>query len=83
LGLQSAFTPLTPCSRTPFLAAVGKPFQGVAAVDGEPKVMKRIKIGFTFDHRYIDGYHSAKIARRFTKIFENPETHSNIFNPLH
>jgi len=72
LGLQSAFVPLTPCSRTPLLVAVGKPFDGIAVVNGQPGVQQRIKLTVTFDHRYIDGYHGAKIVRRFTKIFENP-----------
>ncbi|MCF7849376.1 MAG: 2-oxo acid dehydrogenase subunit E2, partial [Kiritimatiellales bacterium] len=71
--------PLTPCSRTPFLAAVGKPFEGVVAVDGEVRVMQRVKIGFTFDHRYIDGFHGAKVLRRFAKVFENPKAHINVF----
>jgi pyruvate/2-oxoglutarate dehydrogenase complex dihydrolipoamide acyltransferase (E2) component len=79
LGLKSAFTPLTPVSRTPFLAAVGKPFDEVVAIDGEVGIQKRIKIGFTFDHRYIDGYHGAKLLRRFTKVFEAPGKHSDIF----
>jgi pyruvate dehydrogenase E2 component (dihydrolipoamide acetyltransferase) len=79
LGLQNALVPLTPCSRTPLLIAVGKPFEGVTAVDGEVRVMQRIKIGITFDHRYIDGYHGSKIVRRFTKIFEAPEKHAGLF----
>lgn len=79
LGLKSAFTPLTPVSRTPFLAAVGKPFDGVVAIDGQPVVQQRIKIGFTFDHRYIDGFHGAKMLRHFTKVFENPDNHSSLF----
>lgn len=79
LGLESAFTPLTAVSRTPFLAAVGKPFDGIVAVNGRPVVQKRIKIGFTFDHRYIDGFHGAKIMRFFKKIFENPENYADLF----
>lgn len=79
LGLQSAFVPLTPCARTPLLVAVGKPFEGIGVVDGEPNVMQRIKIGITFDHRYIDGYHGAKVVRYFTKLFETPHQHAARF----
>jgi len=79
LGLQNAFVPLTPCARTPLLVAVGKPFEGVGVVNGEATVMQRIKINVTFDHRYIDGYHGAKIVRRFSKIFENPEKFAALF----
>lgn len=79
LGLDSAFTALTAVSRTPFLAAVGKPYDGVVAVDGQPTVQKRIKIGFTVDHRYIDGFHGAKTLRFFRKIFENPEKYTDVF----
>jgi pyruvate dehydrogenase E2 component (dihydrolipoamide acetyltransferase) len=79
LGLQSAFTPLTPCARTPFVAAVGKPFDGIVAMDGTPRVQKRIKIGFTFDHRYIDGYHGAKLLRHFIRVFEVPDKYTDLF----
>jgi len=79
LGLQSAFVPLTPVARTPFLTAVGKPFEGVVVNDGKPVVQQRLKIGFTFDHRYIDGFHGAKFIRYFTKVFENPDTYSSLF----
>lgn len=79
LGLRSAFTPLTPCARTPFLATVGKPFEGVVAVQGEVCVQQRVKIGFTFDHRHIDGFHGAKFLRHFTKVFEHPEKYAPLF----
>jgi pyruvate dehydrogenase E2 component (dihydrolipoamide acetyltransferase) len=78
LGLQCAFVPLTPVARTPFLLAVGKPFEGVVVVDDKPAVQQRIKIGFTFDHRYIDGFHGAKFIRYFTKVFEAPANHSGV-----
>ena len=80
LGLQNAFVPLTPCARTPLLVAIGKPFEGIGVVDKKPKVMQRLKIGVTFDHRYIDGYHGAKIVRRFNKIFEKPDQFSHLFS---
>ena len=79
LGLQSAFTPLTPVARTAFLAAIGKPFEGVVAVDGQIQTQKRVKIGFTFDHRHIDGYHGARLLRHFTKLFEAPYKYMDIF----
>ena len=80
LGMRSAFTPLTPVARTPFLAAVGKPFDGVVAIDGKVCIQKRIKIGFTFDHRYIDGYHGSRLLRHFIKVFEAPEKFSTLFS---
>ena len=83
LGLQNAFVPLTPCARTPLLVAIGKPFEGLAAVGGEVCVLQRIKIGVTFDHRYIDGYHGAKVVRHFTKIFESPEKFTELFLQNH
>lgn len=81
LGLQSAFPPLTPISRTPYLAAIGKPFEGVVVANGEICVQKRIKIGFTIDHRYLDGFHGSKILRYFTKVFEAPDKHVSVFYP--
>ncbi len=79
LGLQSAFTPLTPVARTAFLAAVGKPFEGVIADNGALRAQRRIKIGFTFDHRYIDGYHGARLLRHFVKVFEAPDNYAALF----
>lgn len=78
LGLQSAFTPLTPIARTPFLASVGKPYDGVVAHNGQAIIQQRIKIGFTFDHRYIDGFHGSKMLRHFTKVFENPKKFTDL-----
>lgn len=81
LGLQSAFPPLTPVSRTPYLVAIGKPFEGVVVANGEICIQKRIKIGFTIDHRYLDGFHGSKILRYFTKVFEAPDKHVSVFCP--
>lgn len=82
LGLQSALTPLTACARTPFLAAVGKPFEGAVSVNGKISSQQRISIGFTFDHRYLDGFHGAKFLRHFTKVFEAPEKFESVFSEL-
>ena len=79
LGLQCSFTPLTPVARTAFLAAVGKPYDGVVVKGGEVCVQRRVKIGFTFDHRYIDGYHGARLIRHFIKVFETPERYPQVF----
>ncbi|MBN2164220.1 MAG: 2-oxo acid dehydrogenase subunit E2 [Pontiellaceae bacterium] len=79
LGLQSAFTPLTPVARTAFLAAVGKPFESAVVVGGAIVVQRRVKIGFTFDHRHIDGYHGARLLRHFTKVFEAPQKYPDLF----
>jgi pyruvate/2-oxoglutarate dehydrogenase complex dihydrolipoamide acyltransferase (E2) component len=34
-----------------------------------------LKIGITFDHRFMDGVHAAAMNNKFKKIFENPENY--------
>lgn len=82
LGIDWALAPLVPYSRSPMLLAVG-------AVQKQPKVIETkgqpdriearpmMKIGVTFDHRFIDGAHAADMLSTFKDCFADPEKYFN------
>ena len=72
LGFESAFVPLPPYSKVPFVVALGKVVERVCVVDGKPGVKKRVSFCCTFDHRIIDGAHGAEMAKKIEHYFTNP-----------
>jgi len=73
LGLDQAFAPLVPYSRVPLLLAVGAVKPSPVVVDGQLAVAPLFKICATFDHRFIDGIHAAKMAKSLRKHLETDE----------
>lgn len=78
LGIDWGLAPLVPYSRSPMLLAVGavKKQVCVVEVEGQPDRMESrpmMKIGVTFDHRFIDGAHAADMLKTFKDVFANPE----------
>ena len=79
LGLESAYVPLVPYSRVPILLAAGAIKEQPVVDDGQIKVGKVMKIGATFDHRFIDGFHAAVMSRVIRQWMEHPFDH---FDPI-
>lgn len=77
LGFESAFVPLPPYSKVPFVVALGKVVDRVCIVEGKPGVKKRVSFCCTFDHRIIDGAHGAEMAKLIEHYFTHPEDLSN------
>lgn len=75
LGLDQAFVPLVPYARVPILLAMGAVRDEPVVEDGELRVGKVMRIGATFDHRFIDGVHAAAMAGVLRKWLEDPFTH--------
>lgn len=73
MGIEIAWAPLVPYSRVPMLLTLGAVHDAPRAVNGEVVVRPIMKIGVTFDHRFIDGSHAAAMAYHFKKCFEDPE----------
>jgi pyruvate/2-oxoglutarate dehydrogenase complex dihydrolipoamide acyltransferase (E2) component len=73
LGLESAFVPLPPYSKVPFVVALGKIVDRVCAEDGKVVIRKRVSFCCTFDHRIIDGAHGAVMAQKIEEYFTHPE----------
>lgn len=71
LGLDEAYGPLVPYSKVPLLIAVGA-LRERAVVDEHGKVVAapRFKLCVTFDHRFVDGVHGAKMARTVRGLLE-------------
>lgn len=73
LGLDMAFAPLVPYSRVPLLIAVGAVKDQVVAQDGRPVIVPTFKLCATFDHRFVDGVHAAKMAKTIRGILETDQ----------
>lgn len=69
LGIQNAFLPLVPFTRATMMMAVGAIADQVKVINGEMKIRRILPIGITFDHRFFDGSHAAKMIRDFEKGF--------------
>lgn len=74
LGVDEAFVPPTPFARVPMYVAIGAVRDMVFAIDGKPEVRKGITIVATLDHRFVDGFQAATVARAFKRFFHEPDT---------
>lgn len=72
LGVDVAWAPLVPYTKVPLLMTVGKVLDRPWVVDGQVMVRPVIRIGVTFDHRFMDGVHAAEMSRIFNQCFEDP-----------
>tara|TARA_B100000674_G_scaffold494924_1_gene520780 strand:+ start:1418 stop:2329 length:912 start_codon:yes stop_codon:yes gene_type:complete len=79
LGIDQAYVPLVPYSRVPIILAIGATNKVPVVEDDEVVIRQRLKVNATFDHRFIDGAHIAKMAEVFRRCFSDPETH---FGPI-
>ena len=60
LGFDSALLPLTPLARASIMLAIGKLNQN------------KVQLGFTMDHRLMDGFHAKRFMDGFLPVFKNP-----------
>ena len=75
LGLDEAYVPLVPYTRTPLLLAVGA-VRRVPVCEGDAIVPAQVmRVHATFDHRLLDGSHAAVLARVITDWMEHPFEH--------
>lgn len=72
-GIEMAWAPLVPYSRTPVCMTVGAVHAAATPVGDRLEVRRRVKIGVAFDHRVMDGYHAGVMARRFREVFAAPD----------
>ena len=76
-GIDLAFAPLVPYSKVPLLMAVGTIKDSPWVENGNLVVRPVIKIGVTFDHRFMDGVHAAELAKLFKMYMSNPGKYFN------
>jgi len=74
LGIDMAWAPLVPYSKVPMLLALGQIKDSAVVVDGKIEIRPIMKIGVTFDHRFMDGIHAAAMGRHFQNCFNEPQT---------
>ena len=60
LGFDSAFLPLTQLARSSVMLSIGKLNEN------------KLQLGFTMDHRLMDGFHAQRFMNGFLPIFKNP-----------
>jgi pyruvate dehydrogenase E2 component (dihydrolipoamide acetyltransferase) len=71
-GLDEAFAPHTPFTRVPLLVLVGTARAHAVARDGEIVTRHQMTITATIDHRFIDGFEGARLAKLVKARVENP-----------
>ena len=71
-GVQRAYAPLAGYYKVPFLVLVGEVVDKAVVVDKEVVARPMLTVTATMDHRYIDGYHAARLARSVREYFARP-----------
>lgn len=74
-GIEHAYAPLSPYYRVPFLALVGEISDRPAVRNGEVVVRPMFTIAGTLDHRYLDGFHAARLMRSVQEYLAAPMEH--------
>lgn len=72
LGVTRAYAPLARYYRVPLLVLVGAVEPRPAVVDGAVAVRPMLTLTATFDHRYADGVHSARLAQAVRRYCADP-----------
>ena len=72
LGLDAAFVPLVPYTRVPLFVVPGAVRDEPVVENGAVVPGKVMRIGATFDHRFIDGYHASVLAKTIHQYLEHP-----------
>jgi len=72
LGLDTAYVPLVPYTRVPIFIAPGAVKDVPVVQDGKVVPGKVMNVNASFDHRFIDGYHAAVLAKTIREMLENP-----------
>lgn len=73
LGIDIAWAPLVPYSRVPLLLTLGTIKDRPWVVNGQVHVRPVMRVGITFDHRFMDGIHASQMSKIFNAALENPK----------
>jgi hypothetical protein len=72
LGLDEAFVPQTPFARVPLYVLIGAVRERPTVLDGRIVTRPTLTVTATIDHRFIDGFQAATLAREFRRVFDDP-----------
>jgi pyruvate/2-oxoglutarate dehydrogenase complex dihydrolipoamide acyltransferase (E2) component len=78
-GIQHAYAPLSPYYRIPFLVLVGEVADQPAVIDGKIEPRSMFTISATLDHRYVDGFHAARLAKAARAYLADPASFEPAF----
>jgi pyruvate dehydrogenase E2 component (dihydrolipoamide acetyltransferase) len=79
IGLDSAYAPLVPYARVPIVFTLGAVQPRPVVEDEEIVIRKQMQVGISADHRFMDGYHMAVMARTLKEWLARPYEH---FGPI-
>jgi pyruvate dehydrogenase E2 component (dihydrolipoamide acetyltransferase) len=71
-GLDRAFAPVPPFCHVPAIVMVGAITDKVVASHGDPVVRPMLPLAISLDHRLVDGYQAATMARIFQEYLSDP-----------
>ena len=71
-GVGQAYSPLAAYYRVPFLVCVGSVEQRARVVAGRVLARPVLTVTATFDHRYLDGFHAAKLSKALADYCAHP-----------
>ncbi len=71
-GLHNGLAPLVPVSRSPIVLLVGEVSERPLAEHGAVIAAPMLNIGATFDHRLIDGFQAARMAKTVIEAVKDP-----------
>lgn len=71
-GLDEAYVPQTPFARVPLWVLVGSVTDRPTVVAGEVVARPMLTVTATIDHRFVDGFQGAVLAREFRRVFSDP-----------
>ena len=72
-GIQHAYAPMSPYYRIPLLVLVGEVARKPAVVEDRIEARPLLNLAATIDHRYLDGFHAARLARSVRAYMEDPK----------
>lgn len=67
------YAPFTPFAKVPLLVLLGAIKDTPVAKDGQVVIRPILNIMATLDHRFVDGFDGALVAKNVKDILENPE----------
>lgn len=75
-GIGHAYAPLSPYYRIPLLVLIGEAgLRPVVNDDGQVEARHMVTLSATIDHRYLDGFHAARMSRSIREYFADPSAH--------
>ena len=72
-GIQHAYAPMAFYYRIPVLVLVGEVQRKPVAIGDNVEIRPMLNLAATLDHRYLDGYHAARLARSVREYLEDPK----------